>query len=312
MMDFLISIPGPLFLIVYIAFVATLLFFAKILMKQDYTEELTIPEPTKFEPIEIAILKEGVKGAIVHSVFNLWRMKAIEISTEKSQTYLQSKRMNTKGFNKLEKIIYEYCDTPKKYYILLNLKSIRTAKNAIDSYQDKLKQYKLIPDDEMRTRQWYIFWITLALIFGVGLTKLYFGVHYGKPSGFLFVLVVLSAIAIYKLLLPDKIIQTKLGKHFLASSEKRFEWVKTEDSSKVNFNNPDVIYGIALFGLAAFAGTSLASSLEAPILIASQTASSSSFWDISSGSSNGGSSCSGSSCSGGGCGGGGCGGCGGS
>ena len=89
--DFLISIPGPTFLVCFSLYSILIIYFTSYFLKRyDTTRNLEVPEPTKLSSLEIAILRKGIKGAIVHSIFNLWRKKAITIEKKGRDIYFQT------------------------------------------------------------------------------------------------------------------------------------------------------------------------------------------------------------------------------
>ena len=122
-MDFLISIPGPAFLLYFSIYSVCLIFILARYLRRDGTEGMEPPEPTRMSAIDLALLKNGVKGAITILVFNLWQKKAIEISRTAYGVSIGQMPADTSGFSKLEKAVYELAGL-KKYYSSLFKKPV--------------------------------------------------------------------------------------------------------------------------------------------------------------------------------------------
>lgn len=304
MIEIIKEIPGSYFLLVYCVFSALIIILAKKFAKMDSTKEMEIPEPSKISPLDIALLNKGIKGAIIVSIFNLWRKKRIEIKKTKNNVTIKQITADLSGLNRLESVILKNTNSQKDYQYFFSEKSIKTIQDIIKPNKDNLENLKLLPTKEIKNRYWYVSLLTAAILIIFGGTKFILGISRDKPVAFLFVLIVISIIALFFYIKPHKVRYTALGSRFIATSSRRFEWLKKNDSNSLMADD-NLLYGVALFGISAFTGSGLSQFLENPRLLETYAGS---YYGYGCG----GASCSGGGCSGGsGCGGGGCGGCGG-
>lgn len=299
MIDNLINIPGPVFLIVFIVYAVVIIWIIKRYVSKDYSCHFDIPEPTTLEPLDIAILANGVNGAIITSMFNLWRLKGANISTNKNSILLKQNPTDTSKFNKLEKAIYNYIQQPKYYYHLYEKSSLKSIDKILQPNKTRLQEMHLASDSRVIFHHWKGILLGVVSLIGFGGLKLYYGVVRDKPFGLLLILLILSIIALFMVIKPTKITTSALGKKLLDKSQQRFEWLKTSKNGAVLLMDDTLLYGIAIFGISSFISSELGGLLKKPALL--DQSSSSSIYGSGSG-------CSG--CGGGGCGGG-CGGCGG-
>jgi uncharacterized protein (TIGR04222 family) len=302
MNDF-INIPGPIFLIVFTVYAFLVILFFRRYVNKDYSLKYELPEPTKLEPLDIAILKNGVKGAITISIFNLWRLKGADISKSENSIVLKQKPIDTSKFNKLEKTIYKYILRPKFYRQLYIKGSIKTIDKILQPNKTKLLELHLAPDSKVINR--HLKGVLLGSFFlgAFGGIKLYFGIARGRPFGFLIILMILSIVALFIVIKPTKIKTSALGKKLLYKTQQRFAWLKSSTKGTELLLDDNLLYGIAVFGISSFLGSELGELLENPLLLERQSSSSIYGYGCGCAGCGGG-------CGGGGCGGG-CGGCGG-
>lgn len=307
MIELLKEIPGPYFLILYSGISILVVLIAKLIVENDYTRDLEIPEPTKLSPLEIAYLTRGLKGAVIVSIFNLWRNKQIEINKIDNNIALKQISFDYTGLNKLETTILKYSHTQKFYSGFFKKESINTSKKILLPVKEKLEKLKLLADASIVKRNWTASSLSIIILLLLGGTKLFLGLSRDKPVGFLFILILLSICAVIFILKPYNVHLTSLGKKFIKTSSKRFEWLKSNDNNAV-MTDDNLLFGISLFGISSFMNTGMGDMLENPYLLEKNAGT------------NSGTGCSGAGCGGGGggsgCGGGsscggGCGGCGG-
>lgn len=304
MLEFFRSIPGPIFLLIYIILGIAMIIIAKIWTKYDGTQHYTIPEPTIVTPLEMAFLKQGMLGVITNALLSLWEKKKISIIKEKNNVLIKHTSSNPNDLNTIEKSILDYAKTNDKYIRFTGSYFQGKVKEKFQKNIDKLEQMGLSPTKETKSHYWKVYGISNLILLFLGGIKLYLGITYDKPVGFLIILMIAFQIAMFISLLPTRILATNLGKKFLAQSKTRFEWLKSSDNNTLATDD-NLMYGTALFGIAAFSAIAFTGMDENPALLEQNLNSN------NTGSSCSGSSCSGSSCSGSSCGGSGCGGCGG-
>ncbi len=306
MAEFFISIPGPWFLIIYLGFSIAIILLTKWFVLNDYTKKFEIPEPTKLDPVDIAILQYGLKGAILVAVFNLWRMRKIDIYSAKLKIVLKQKESDVNELNSIEKSIYKYLKKPKPYGMLFSETSLNAVEKLVITNKAKLNEMHLIPDCKVVFHQRFGMLAGLLLMIGFGGTKMFLGVINDKPVGLLIFLMILSVIILFVFIKPYKLKTSTLGSKLLEKSKHRFDYLKTLEKNPQMLSHDDLPYGVAIFGIIPFFSPELGLLMEKPVK-----------GDYSQGGNGFGGcgmmGCSGGGCSGcSGCSGGGCGGCGGS
>ncbi len=317
MIDNLINIPGPIFLIVYLIYGVIVILISKVYVAKDYSLKYEMPEPTKLDPIDIAILKNGVRGAMIISIFNLWRLKAVDISLNKKSVVLKKRIVKTSKLNLLEKTIYGYIQQPKFYRHLFKRTSIKTIERIIQPNKSKLKEYKLIPETSIINHHWKGVLLGTFFLLGLGGLKFYLGLIRDKPVVLLLLLIVLFLIILVVVIKPRNNKTTALGKLLLQKSQQRFEWLKDSEEGSALLKDDNLLYGIAIFGVSSFGDSKLGALIENPSLLDQGSRISSLGYGYGCAGCGGGG-CGGGGCSSGGCSsgcsggcGGGCGGCGG-
>ena len=287
----------------------------KVFVNRDYTLNYEVPEPTSVLPIEVAILRNGIKGAIIISIFNLWKRKAINLTLGKRSVLMEKINSSASEFSDLEHTIYHNLSKPRYYRDFYRQKAIKTLEQVIEPNIKKLKEMKLLADKSIIGHYWTGVILGILLLLAFGGTKLYFGIVREKPFGFLVLLLIISHIVLFMIIQPNKVRITTLGKNFLVTAQKRFEWLKTQKSNKNLLKDENLQYGIACFGIAAFMGSELGKVLQNPFVLEQRT---DSLFGGTGCAGCGGYGCSGGGCSDAGCSGGcsggcggGCGGCGG-
>ncbi len=262
MFDFLIKIPGPQFLFISAIYSTSVIFIARLFLKNDYTRNLEIPEPTKIQPFEISILKFGIKGAVVTSIFNLWKNKAIHINLKDRRFAISQKPYSSDRLNKLERAIYNFAGNGKFYWQFFNRQSLNTVEKILVEPNLKLQELKLIPDRNVKKYRWKtVIWGTIFILVPNGI-KLYSGIVRNKPHSFLIFFLIIYIIAIILFLNPNKEKTSTLGTRFLKTSEKRFEWLKFSKSGEDLLADNNLLYAIALFGVSPFMGLGSGSLLD--------------------------------------------------
>ncbi|WP_075589700.1 TIGR04222 domain-containing membrane protein [Labilibacter marinus] len=311
----LINMPGPWFLLWFGLYaIAIILAVSSLIKNNDPTSKLEIPEPTSLDALDIAILRKGVRGAIVHSIFNLWRKKVIQINGKFLS--MQTINPNAKGLNKVEEAICKLSEKPLLFKNILQKKTMPSLEVLIEENKKQLEKKKLTPNDDLK--KWVERWFTLGilLIYIPGSLKLFLGISRDKPVLFLVLLLIVIGFIAVLIIRPNKVRITTLGRKFIERCKDRFEWIKTSTEGEALLEQDNLLYGVAAFGVAAIATGGLMGVIEDPAAFDKKaTAMTAGFGCASCGGGCTSSGCSGgggcsSGCGGGGCGGG-CGGCGG-
>lgn len=295
MIEKITSISEPIFFIVFIIFAIIIIMIFKKYAAKDHTANLDVPEPTKIETLDIAILKKDVKGAIITAVFNLWRQKAVDISKDKNSTIIEQKQADTSKFHKLEKLIYNYFTKPLNYNDLFKKTSIKRIEKIIQPNKNKLQDLDLLSNSKVINHKWKAVLFGSLLLVGFGGIKLYFNIVQDKSILLLIALIIISIILLIKQIQPQKVRTTTLGNKLIDKNQERFNWLKSTNDNEDLLMNDNLLYGISVFGIGAFIGSTLGDLLEDTFLLEdiSTTSNSGDWIDSSDDGGGGGGGCSG-------------------
>ncbi len=296
-LDWLIAIPGPVFLLIFIVYSALVIGFSWYLIRKDDTENLELPNIKKLDYYTIAYLKENWQGVARLGIFRLLKEKSIEITSSFLKSEVVQTSTKKKINNKIEQILYSFIGSGRNIKTFFSSELGVLLSEETDKLNSNLRSLNLLKSEQEERRATVIRVICGILVFILGGLKFFIGAARGKPVGFLIILLIIDLFAVL-LLLNSKDHKTHLGRRYLQSLEEKFESKKDILLNKKDLGSFDPSIYVALFGtsiLAGFAGYELYNSqFRNP-----------SAWSGNSGGCGGG--CGG---GGGGCGGG-CGGCGG-
>lgn len=269
MIEFLISIPGPVFLLIYIVVATVTILSCRYFLANDQTKYMEIPEPTKLDPLEVALLRGGVKSAITTSIFHLWQKGSVDISENKRIVTVRQKgkSINKDELNKLEFAIFEYIKAPRALSAFFTSQSKKTIMKVLKPHFDHLKELNLMASSLIRQRNTGVFWLHLLLMLAIGSSKLILGIHRHKPVAFLVLLMIFSTVILVMVYFSSGRERTNLGERFLKRSKSRFDWLTKVQVPDTLLKDRNLIYGIALFGVASFMTPTFASMFESPYLI---------------------------------------------
>ncbi len=301
MIDFIESVPGPTFLVVFT--VATLvLFFIGRFWSSDDTMRFRVPSLTEFDPLAIATMR-GTESAIRTVVFSLWSNDHLESRNTGRSTEMQATHSSQNVSGQLEILVLDFFKSFRKTSDLFKDKRFMNKANEIlDPYYARLEKSHLIRDRDQKSHAWKVAWIILGAILLLGVSKILLGISNDRPIFFLVVLLILAVIFCFVVIKPNQKV-SNLGKKYLDALQSHFEWLQNSMKTGKVPDGINPALPVAIFGTAFLANTLFYSSYN-------QAFSKSNYWGGGCGGCGGGGGCSGSGCGGGGCGGG-CGGCGG-
>jgi uncharacterized protein (TIGR04222 family) len=304
MAEFIVHIPGPVFLIFFSVLSVMCIIMAKILIARDGYENLPVPEPSQFEPTAIASLRGGWGAVIRVTLFNLWERKMIEITGSGIETRIKSAGTGDHS-NAIEAIILKILTEPKKPSDLFKDKSLIAAvESHLRTVNMKFEKIHLIRTTDDKKRAWVITLSAFCIFMLIGIFKTYMGIMRDKPVVFLVLLMVLFTVINLVVQKPWKSI-TGLGNKFIKKARENYESMKGEISRGIIPDGANPAMAVAVFGVGILAGSALFAAYSSAF---PADRSGNGNYGCSGGC---GSGCSSGCSGGGGCGGGGCGGCGG-
>lgn len=253
LLNAIIYIPGPTFLLYFIGLSTICIKLGWLWANADGSTQHPLPEPTRFDPIAIAALRNGTNSVIRTVIFSLWNNKMIDFKGEGKDTTVESMQSHQEArLGTIEKEIYNFVKTPRKISDLFQDSDLKqNVEMHLRPIYEKLENSHLVRTELDRSRTWKAITLTAFVITGVGVTKLYFGIKYGHPVLFLIILLIISLIALYIALKPGAI-PSRLGRLYLKELEGHFGWLK-EDT--YNPKGIDPAFAIAIFGIGALSAS---------------------------------------------------------
>jgi uncharacterized protein (TIGR04222 family) len=289
----ILDLTGPAFLGVYVPMLAVaglLALFVRSVLRPPSSSKIPTPQLTA---AETAYLAGGSRQALAAVVTSLVQRKVVAVDASTRSIQVVGALPGTD--NTIERQLLSIIG--KNPRTVDSLES--NAEGLFDSLRRRLSDRGLlVPDDKRWIPQLGVFLIA-GPVLALGVAKLFIGVARGRPVGILILLLLIGAVATFKLLsdLPERSV---VGDAALRALRRRNAGLEVASSTRPERVSPeDLALAVALFGPAVMSvGVmgDVARVLQPQPRVAS----------------NGG--CSASSCGsscGGGCGGGGCGGCGG-
>ncbi|WP_417908665.1 TIGR04222 domain-containing membrane protein [Candidatus Electronema sp. PJ] len=306
MINFLVRIPGPVFLLYFLIFSIVCIILARLVLKQlEGADKLTLPPVSHFKPSAYAYLRGGLPEVIRTAMFSLWQKRVVVLSGNGSDAVVQCSNFSEPLPDPVEATVYAFLKAKPQGLTppaLLNDTSLlNKIEQKLRSTQDELRRLHLLRTKEEHLRAWAITWMTITVIGGVGGTKLYLGLTRARPVVFLVIFLVVALIALLSVLKPWNTVSS-LGKWYLAQAASHFQGAMKKLHKEKIADGVEPAYLIAVYGTAVLSGIAAYSIFQGAFTPPSSGGCSGGSSDSSSGDSGGSSGCGG---------GGGCGGCGG-
>ncbi len=300
MLDILVQIPGPIFLVLFTGLSVVCIFIGWLWVNADGSTQYPLPELTRFDPLTLAALRGGRNAVMRTAVFSLLERNLVQFQGKSRNVEIQGMPSDQKPRTGIEKEVYQFVQTPRRSRdLFLNADLRRRIEPHLAAIYRELEQLHLIRTGSDRLWAWLGTLVMFLVIAGVGGTKLILGLTRGRPVLFLVILLIVSFIFLFSVAKPWSL-SSRLGCRYLKKLGKQFGWLKETVKQRESSEGIDPAFGVAIFGAGILAGSTFYTSYGEA------------FARSSSGSSGGcGGGCGGGGCGDGGCGGGGCGGCGG-
>ena len=248
----IIAIPEFVFPGVFILFNSLLILGCRKFVKIDATSNLALIEPTKLSPLDIAVLKNGLKGAISYGIYNLWGKGLVNIEGYGSTLKISR---NAKGsavlLDDLDNSLFSMLDQALVYHDFFEGEKKKTIQTKIQSNLERLNRFRLTATKKDKQRYWNVFFLGTFSLFVVALSILSLGLENSMYVLLLMVLLILSIGILYWMIKPTQVIYTDLGKRVIATAEQRFLHLKLASSSNRKYDKK-FLYGAAIFGIFSF------------------------------------------------------------
>ena len=303
MLDWLVKIPGPEFLMYY-SLMGLLGIGVGWWLVRGSDGGYPLPDKNQFEPITFAVLRGRWQAAIDVVVVKLIERDVVGIAEMSGEKTLFIKN-KTEDLSSVEQVVYDYLMDPKKGSQFNGAELQVSMENALKPVYHELEKMHLCKTDEEVSQGKQITYFMMFCLNGLAISKVYFAMLYNKPFSFLIILILLMSFAILKIVKPgDRV--TRLGRKSISEVDKHFSWLKDDIanySEKPSYFR-DYALGTAIFGAGILASSEIFDGYQAFAQRKSYDGIGDSgvYTGDSGGSSDGGSGCGGSGC--GGCGGG--------
>ena len=250
MFEFLVHIPGKTYLAIYAA-VALAAIAIGWYTTLDSSSGFREPAPTKFDAISIACLI-GLPHVIRTVIFGLWSRNMVRFEGDDKNPTLIATVGTEQGRNRIEKRLLEFLKQSHNPLVLFSNPNLRKELNEdLEPNRQALVRAHLLLAPEEKKRLVKTAWMTFFILLAAMLAKLIWGVSRSKPVGFLILEFVAGLTLMLVVLRPWKI-ATRLGKRYLKTLKKHFEWVRQElDGGKIP-NGMDPSLALAVFGAGMF------------------------------------------------------------
>jgi len=262
----LIKIPGPKFLIYFTALAFLCIFVAWYWANADGSTQYPLPKLTQFDPIAIAAFIGGRASVIRTAVFRLWHQNLVEIKSAKKSSWRRKKTQiegvpsPKRALSPIEEEIYQFLKEPQEPRALLKDADLRSRiERHLEPAYSELERLHLTRTgtDRFRARMAPLF--MGLVVCAVGGTKLYFGFIRGRPILFLLILLFISlAVLCSKRVRKPSGNMTRLGRRYFKEIRELFGRVtkKSAETGKLP-EGIDAAISVAVFGTGALAGTSV-------------------------------------------------------
>ena len=273
-MDFLFDNPltsmyGPYFLIFYGAFnILTLIVFNVFKSQLDKTSRFAMPPiPTNPDPFEIAFLRGGENELARSVIFSLTKKNLLKFINEPktARIYRTDDKFDYRGLKPIEQTALGWFGVTRDAKEIFQKNGLaQTLRPFYETYQARLEQQNLIPDEEIKHRRNRLQKIAALAVAGLGLYKLAAAMINGYTN--IWGIIVIGVIGLIIIAVSGKLPrQTKLGKAYLDRLQLAFDRLKNTNQF-INSNQPvntqptfasvdPLLLSVGVFGGVVLAGT---------------------------------------------------------
>ncbi|KPK37625.1 MAG: hypothetical protein AMJ65_14155, partial [Phycisphaerae bacterium SG8_4] len=171
-LEMLRQIPGPIFLLVFIALTAACAAIGWLCTNADMTNRHPLPDLTRLDPYAIAALRGGEAAVMQAIVLNLLNQKLVSITPlerqgrwGKREFEIVSVPSARRILTPLEEEVYQFLETPKNTRQLFESDVYLKIKIHLDSVYDELEELHLAQFGTSPVRRWAVTSV-MALIVG--------------------------------------------------------------------------------------------------------------------------------------------------
>jgi uncharacterized protein (TIGR04222 family) len=303
LLDFIDSMPGPMFLLLYGTVILTT--FVGCMLWRSFWEPRSDadlpPIPKAPDPYAIAFLRGGENEVARLAVFHLLQQGYLEMpeSVLKRKIARSPDAPEKRPESSIERLVLLHFSTPRyPNQIFGDLTS--TVQRHCNEYRRQFEQDGLMTTAAMKNASLVGLMASLAIILGLGGFKLIDALNEGRSNvGFLIAMAIVSCIILVFICVHRGV--TRLGRRYLEEVQREFADLRAFDEEIKMSASKTASTGflaMGIYGASVLVGTQYSYVITALEKVASKGG----------GLGTGGGGCGGGGCGGGGCGGGGCGG----
>lgn len=108
MIDLLIKIPGPQFLLLFLIMAVACISLAWLWANSDGSEDQMMPGPTNLDTVSISVLSGGRNAVIRTVLFDLWNRNLIRLEGEGNSAALEAVASNEKRGTPIHEAVYQF------------------------------------------------------------------------------------------------------------------------------------------------------------------------------------------------------------
>jgi uncharacterized protein (TIGR04222 family) len=270
MIDILINIPAPIYLLLFAIIILTCYFLGWFIINIDGSLKYPLPEINTLNPYQIAALRGGRKAVIRTVIVSLWnrkllRLESLNANIDTSSNYGDKVEFQSVPSQYLKPISYEQAihdyfstkATPNEMF--QNTGFQNKIDHLLDPTYNELEKLHLFRSKSYKNRAYFIIIsISIILIFIAGV-KLYY-LEVGNMQFYLFIELCLALIFLNHLIPKSR--TTKLGRKYLTSIENHFSRLNSQTERGITNVNIDSTYLVAVFGIRVINNTLIYKALE--------------------------------------------------
>lgn len=257
MTEFLPSMSGPVFLVLYLILFLVCLIVGRILTRFDGSKGYPMPEPTHFSPREVAAFAGGAAEVLRTILFSLTERKILVIKGEGETTRIKryKKKKSESPDDPMDALVVEAVKTPQTPRDLFSNQALMDGiESNLTTFYGECEKLRLHLRGEDRLWHWIVTLTTMAVVGGVGGLRLVHGINNDKPLGLLVLFMVLYVVMLRYFLRPRPRTKSYLGRQYLARLYDHFDWLKDEMVAGKPPEGFDPALPLALYGPGVFAG----------------------------------------------------------
>jgi uncharacterized protein (TIGR04222 family) len=253
-LDAIRSIPGPEFLIIFLAFIVAGGVLLRYWLRADGSERYPMPSLIRPDPVAVAYLNGGRQAAKRAVLVSLTERGLLEIymgndskPKETTMRAVSGRRDEAKG---IERDVVDFFETPRALDTYFHYREMDEKFEAfLASTISGLESSHLVRTEGERNKAWLKVFAVMAFLLTFGGIKLGLGLTYNMPSGYLVLMLVL-VIIVFPFVNKERRMTT-LGRRYAEELATSLSWAKKRLAEGEAGSDIDLALCASVFGAAA-------------------------------------------------------------